>query len=95
MNAIGERNVFQALRAELVTRSFSYRSLFWITGIISFFMSAVLDNLGNRIQYTLDNAGKRTAVEVRDPGGLLRRSLSRSIDALGLVQQTTGREVMP
>lgn len=57
--------------------------------------TAVLDNLGNRIQYTLDNAGKRTAVEVRDPGGLLRRSLSRSIDALGRVQQTTGREVMP
>ncbi len=43
--AIGERNVFQALRAELVSRRFSYHSLFWLTGIISFFMSAVLDNL--------------------------------------------------
>ena len=43
--AIGERNVFEALRAELVSRSFSYRSLFWLTGVISFFMSAVLDNL--------------------------------------------------
>ena len=43
--AIGERNVFQSLRAELVTRGFSYRSLFWLTGVISFFMSAVLDNL--------------------------------------------------
>jgi len=43
--AIGERNVFQALRAELVSRNFNYHSLFWLTGIISFFMSAVLDNL--------------------------------------------------
>ena len=43
--AMTERNVFEALRAELVSRNFSYRSLFWITGIVSFFMSAVLDNL--------------------------------------------------
>ena len=27
-----------------------------------------------------------------DPGGVLARTLSRSIDALGRVQQTTGRE---
>jgi YD repeat-containing protein len=53
---------------------------------------AVLDNRGNRIDYTLDNAGKRTAEAVKDPGGALRRSLARSIDALGRVQQTTGRE---
>ena len=53
---------------------------------------AVLDNRGNRIDYTLDNAGKRTAEQVKDPGGALRRSLARSIDALGRVQQTTGRE---
>ena len=53
---------------------------------------AVLDNRGNRIDYTLDNAGNRTAEAVKDPGGALRRSLARSIDALGRVQQTTGRE---
>ena len=45
VGAIGERNVFEAMRAELVSRTFSYRSLFWLTGIISFFMSALLDNL--------------------------------------------------
>jgi Na+/H+ antiporter NhaD/arsenite permease-like protein len=45
VGAIGERNVFEAMRAELVKRNFSYRSLFWLTGIISFFMSSVLDNL--------------------------------------------------
>ena len=53
---------------------------------------AVFDNRGNRIEYTLDNAGTRTAENVKDPGGTLRRTLSRSIDALGRVQQTTGRE---
>ena len=43
--AMTERNVFESLRAELVTRGFGYRQLFWITGIVSFFLSAVLDNL--------------------------------------------------
>lgn len=43
--AISERNVFESLRAKLVSRNFSYRALFWITGVISFFLSAVLDNL--------------------------------------------------
>lgn len=43
--AITERNVFEALRAELVSRNLSYRSLFWITGTIAFFLSPVLDNL--------------------------------------------------
>ena len=53
---------------------------------------AVLDNLGNRIDYTLDNAGNRVGESVKDPGGALRRSLARSIDALGRIQQSTGRE---
>jgi Na+/H+ antiporter NhaD/arsenite permease-like protein len=43
--AMTERNVFEALRAELVSRGFGYRPLFWITGVLSFFLSAVLDNL--------------------------------------------------
>jgi Na+/H+ antiporter NhaD/arsenite permease-like protein len=43
--AMTERNIFEALRAELVSRNLSYRALFWITGIVSFFLSAVLDNL--------------------------------------------------
>ena len=54
--------------------------------------TAVFDHLGNRIEYTLDNAGNRIAENVKDPGGLLSRQLSRSLDALGRVQQTTGRE---
>ena len=45
VGAIGERNVFESLRAELVSHRLSYRTLFWLTGVISFFMSAALDNL--------------------------------------------------
>lgn len=45
VGAIGERNVFESLRAELVSRRLGYRALFWLTGLISFFMSAALDNL--------------------------------------------------
>ncbi|MCR5881403.1 hypothetical protein LRS03_00390 [Rhizobacter sp. J219] len=53
---------------------------------------AVYDHKGNRIDYVLDNAGNRIGENTRDPGGALKRQLSRSIDALGRVQQTTGRE---
>ncbi|WP_084209989.1 RHS repeat protein [Ralstonia sp. A12] len=53
---------------------------------------ATKDSQGNRIEYTLDNAGNRVAVNVKEPGGNLTRSLSRSIDVLGRVQQITGRE---
>ncbi|MGZ8218674.1 sodium:proton antiporter NhaD [Methylomagnum sp.] len=45
INAMAERNVFEALRSWLVRRRFGYRSLFWITGVITFFLSSVADNL--------------------------------------------------
>ena len=54
-------------------------------------LTAVADAKGNRIEYTLDNAGQRTAEKVKDPGGNLARQLSRVHDALGRVQQLTGR----
>lgn len=53
---------------------------------------AAYDNLGNRVDYTLDNAGNKVAESVKDPAGVLKRQLARSMDALGRVQQTTGRE---
>jgi YD repeat-containing protein len=52
----------------------------------------VSDNLGHSITYTLDNMGNRVDEQVKDPGGALRRNLARGIDALGRVQQVTGRE---
>jgi len=45
VNAMSERQVFLALRGWLARRSYTYRTLFWITGILSFFLSPVIDNL--------------------------------------------------
>jgi Na+/H+ antiporter NhaD/arsenite permease-like protein len=45
INSMAERNVFEALRSWLVRKQFGYRQLFLITGIITFFLSAVADNL--------------------------------------------------
>jgi NhaD family Na+/H+ antiporter len=45
VNAMDERNVFETLRSRLVAAGFGFRSLFWITGILSFFISPVADNL--------------------------------------------------
>jgi Na+/H+ antiporter NhaD/arsenite permease-like protein len=45
VNAMTERNVFEAFRSWLVRKNFGYRKLFWITGVITFFLSAIADNL--------------------------------------------------
>jgi len=44
-NAMTERNVFEVLRSWLSKRHFSYRQLFWITGIIAFFLSSFANNM--------------------------------------------------
>jgi YD repeat-containing protein len=53
---------------------------------------AVQDNLGNRIEYTLDNAGKRREERVKDPTGALKGQVNRIFDVLGRTQEVTGRE---
>ena len=45
INALEERNVFQALRVFLVTRGFSLQTIFWITGGLAFVISPIADNL--------------------------------------------------
>jgi NhaD family Na+/H+ antiporter len=45
INAMEERNVFEALRSWLISKGFSYRVLFWVTGWIAFFLSGLADNL--------------------------------------------------
>ncbi|MEH6357696.1 MAG: sodium:proton antiporter NhaD [Pseudomonadales bacterium] len=45
INAMIERGVFDELRNWLVSKGFSYRTLFWITGILAFFISPIADNL--------------------------------------------------
>lgn len=45
INTMQERNVFEALRVRLTTAGYSYRAIFWITGVLAFFISPVADNL--------------------------------------------------
>jgi NhaD family Na+/H+ antiporter len=45
INAMLERGVFDALRDVLVSKGLSYKSLFWLTGILAFFISPIADNL--------------------------------------------------
>lgn len=45
INALDERRVFDALGTWLTRKGFSYRALFWITGILAFFISPIADNM--------------------------------------------------
>ena len=45
LNAMEQRGVFDNLRGWLLSKGFGYRKLFWITGIQSFFLSSVCNNL--------------------------------------------------
>jgi len=45
VNAMDDRNVFDALRSWLINRKLGYRKLFWVTGILAFFISPIADNL--------------------------------------------------
>jgi len=45
INAMEERLVFESLRAWLTRMGFSYRQLFWLTGVLAFLLSPVADNL--------------------------------------------------
>ncbi len=45
INTLAERNVFDALRVWLLRKGLGFRSLFWATGIITFFLSPLADNL--------------------------------------------------
>jgi Na+/H+ antiporter NhaD/arsenite permease-like protein len=45
VNTLEERLVFAVLRTKLTGYGLGYRQLFWMTGIASFFLSSVLDNL--------------------------------------------------
>jgi Na+/H+ antiporter NhaD/arsenite permease-like protein len=45
INTMVERNVFTALRTRLVSFGWSLRAVFWLTGMLAFFISPVADNL--------------------------------------------------
>ncbi|VAW65973.1 Na+/H+ antiporter NhaD type, partial [hydrothermal vent metagenome] len=45
INAMQERQVFDALRSWLCKKGFGFRQLFWITGVLAFLISPIADNL--------------------------------------------------
>lgn len=45
IEALIERNVFDALKEKLVLSGYNYKKLFWITGFLAFFISPIADNL--------------------------------------------------
>jgi len=45
LNAMEDRGVFENLRVRLLSKGFSYRQLFWITGCLAFLLSSVCNNL--------------------------------------------------
>ncbi len=45
VNSMEERRIFSYLRVWLVRKQFSLRGVFWLTGLISFFLSPIADNL--------------------------------------------------
>jgi Na+/H+ antiporter NhaD/arsenite permease-like protein len=45
VSVLDKTNVFAAMRAYLVNKGLNYRQLFWVTGLITFFLSPFADNL--------------------------------------------------
>lgn len=45
INTMEERRIFDALRDWLISRGFSLRRVFWVTGMLAFFISPIADNL--------------------------------------------------
>ena len=45
INSLQERNVFDFIRYKLISKGFNFRQLFLITGVITFFLSPIADNL--------------------------------------------------
>ena len=45
VNALTERGVFAVLRAWLINRHFSFRQVYWCTGLVAFVLSPFADNL--------------------------------------------------
>lgn len=45
IEALIDRGVFNALKAKLIAKGYGYKQLFWVTGLLAFFISPVADNL--------------------------------------------------
>ncbi len=69
INAMGERRVFMALRSWMVQKGFTLKQLFWLTGVLAFFISPIADNLTTAllmcavimaVDCTKDDSGRTT-----------------------------------
>jgi Na+/H+ antiporter NhaD/arsenite permease-like protein len=45
INTMGDRGIFDSLRGWLISQRFSFRTVYWITGVLAFFISPIADNL--------------------------------------------------
>ena len=62
-----ERKVFDVLKYKLVSKGYTYKKLFWLTGLLAFFISPVADNLTtalilSTVLYTIDKEKKEFLV---------------------------------
>jgi len=62
-----ERGVFDALKFKLVSKGYSYKKLFWLTGLLAFFISPVADNLTtalilSTVLFTIDKTNREFLV---------------------------------
>ena len=67
IEAMIDRGVFSALRYRLVSRGYTYKKLFWVTGLLAFFISPVADNLTtalilSTVLLTIDKTNKQFLV---------------------------------
>ena len=58
-----ERNIFDVLKYKLVSKGYTYKKLFWLTGLLAFFISPVADNLTtalilSTVLFTIDKNNK-------------------------------------
>jgi len=60
LNSMTERGIFDSLRIVLANKRYSYRQLFWITGVLAFFLSTVVSSLtvGLLMGYIILEIGK-------------------------------------
>ena len=62
-----ERNIFDVLKYKLVSKGYSFKKLFWLTGLLAFFISPVADNLTtalilSTVLFTIDKTNKEFLV---------------------------------
>jgi hypothetical protein len=65
INTMSERNIFEALRARLVSLGLSLRAVFCLTGMLAFFSSSALDDEGTIMDRSGRGEGKAYPLSLR------------------------------